>query len=236
MRAPDSGTGCTWWCWFQHSRLSSGCSVSPHPDPKPRTNRILRSVLRNGVVAVSLLAVLLLSACDGDDSSQPDKKPAAKAVQLHQDPSLVRPGTPGATVVALWRYMKLGAVPLAFDLYDAKVRRDVGLQDLANTLADQETQLEGFRPVVTAVTQTRQGPLLTLKAVGADGRVLTYVYLFRRGSGSWRVRYDTFTQAALRNYVTTRHQNATKPGAKPSGSALEAGVQAAERYRLSALR
>jgi hypothetical protein len=139
-------------------------------------------------------------------------------------------------VVELWRYMKIGAVPLAIDLYDPRVRRGVGLQDMASTLADQEVQLEGFRPVVTSAERTRLGPLLTLKAVGADGRVLTYAYLFTRSDGKWRVRYDTFTQSALRNYVTTRHQNATKPGGKPSGPALEAGAQAAERYRLSALR
>jgi hypothetical protein len=132
--------------------------------------------------------------------------------------------------------MKIGAVPLAFELYNAKARTGVGLQDLANTLADQEVQLKGFRPVVTAVERTDLGPLVTLKAVGADERVLTYAYLLSRSGGSWRVRYDTFTQSALRNYVTTRHQNATKPGGKPSGAALEAGVQAAERYRLSALR
>ena len=189
-----------------------------------------------------LLAVVAIAgvACNGDDDDTSTAGTAttasAKATNLRQDPALVRPSTPGRAILDQWRYMKLGAVPLAFSSYATKARIEVGNADLAGMIAEQELNLADLRPVVTAEENTAFGPLITLKAVGTDGRVLTYTYLMRREGRLWRVAYDTLTHSALRTYVTNRVQNATKPGADPSARAREAGAKAAERYRLSALR
>ena len=196
---------------------------------------------RTSWLLVVVIAIWGAGCAGGDDSepsaaTAPDAAKRVKTGDLRQDPALVERGKPGATVVELWRYMKLGALPLALNLYDDGATQSAGVENLAGMLAEQEVNLAGFRPVVTAVEQTGLGPLLTVKAVGGDGRVLTYTYLMSRQGGAWRVRYDTFTHSALRTYVTNRVQNGIKPGAEPSGRALEAGAVAAERYRLSALR
>jgi hypothetical protein len=197
---------------------------------------------RRASILFLLLAAVVGASCDGDDSpDQASTTSAATTKSLRnfngeQDPSLVRHDSPGAAVLELWRFMRLGAVPLAVTMYPERVRTDVGLPALAGTLAEQEGTLRDLRPYVTAVDPTTLGPLVTLKAVGRDGRVLTYTYLMSKKARQWRVAYDSFTHSALTAYVTTRVQNSIRPGAEPSAKAREAAAQAAERYRLSALR
>lgn len=165
--------------------------------------------------------VIGLSACGGTPH-------AAKPVGApRQRATLVKSGSPGAAVLVFWRYLQLGAVIPAIELFDPKVTAAVGLPLLTGALAAVQPQLAPHRPIVLGDEPTAAGHLLTVLTTG-EAVPARYSFLAKRTQGRWRLEYDTLTAAALREYARINGgQNAQKAAAAARAAASTFRVAAA---------
>src|SRR4051794_30982577 len=104
----------------------------------------------NKALAVSVIAAMIVAVagCGGDSKSK-------HAALPKQNPALVASDKPGSVVRQYWRYVQLGAVPPALELYDQRVRRQAGVVVMSGALADQQFALKGSTaPVILSQERT----------------------------------------------------------------------------------
>jgi hypothetical protein len=197
---------------------------------------------------VLLLAVgsLALEACGSSGSSTKTATGATSAnsavattrngVPKNIDPRLTDPGSPGAAVLDLWRYLQMGAVPVAMLSIDQKAQASVGEAILAGAMASVQGDLKSTKAYVTGTEQTPAGTLVRVAATRPDGGLSTDVFLLRQRGGKWKVVYDTLLTDAIRIHAESLADNRSVPAGKdPSARAVAAGLAATDRYRASAI-
>lgn len=187
-------------------------------------------------LAVSAAAIGATACGDSKSSKEPRAPTPQPSVSLSGKERLARRGTPGATVLRLWRYLQVGAIPPAALLYAKDVRENLGIADLAGALSLSVASVVVYRPTIVSVERTPGGSLVILRAVSKTGVSPQYAYVLRRKGGKWVITYDSLLEPALKNYVIAKVRLARNEKQKqPSIKARRAGEAVAEVYRLATL-
>jgi hypothetical protein len=197
-------------------------------------NRV-RAIRRFCALAAAA-AVALLAACGGgsDKPEPPAVKTGADAAvsPSKSDGKLTKAGSPGRTVISLWRYIQLGAVPAAVLSYDPRVRDRVGTELLAGALINQQRLLGTFSPKIASDERAPGGRLLVVSARSRQGVSQDYAYILRQRGRTWYVMYDTLLDEALRNYATRRNSLIKGSSTRTQQAAADS---AARSFRSAAL-
>jgi hypothetical protein len=141
-------------------------------------------------------------------------------------------GSATKAFMLLWFYAQWGSTPKITDMYDPRVRQQLGLDLIAGSYAQARGYILATWPRIAGVLRTRHGTLVNVELLSATETPRAESFLFGRFEDTWHVRYDTFLGSQLQYYVQTLVQERIAPGAKtPSPRAVLAGVRASRRYR-----
>lgn len=179
---------------------------------------------------VFILAAMALAGCGGGEKKAP-ATPAQAKVPKDVSNKFSRPGSPGAAILTLWRFVRGGALPVAVGSYDRSVQRSLGLALLAGALRTQQPSAKQLRAEITGQDKTPAGELLTMNA--SDGTVTrTFSFITRKRGGRWLVVYDTLLEDALPAYV--RLQTDKGPADKLGGKTAAKLQRQLSAYRAGA--
>lgn len=143
-----------------------------------------------------------------------------------------RADSPAGITLQLWRAVQIGDIPAAVVLYHEKVRRAIGVGNMAGALAQQRSSIAVLRPQIISIKRTRVGVEVTVRATSRGSSVGIQSFLLRRGFNGWSVAYDTLLGDALPSYVESVVQNRLAPGSKgPLPTAQLAAARTSATYR-----
>lgn len=165
----------------------------------------------------------LVQRSDGSLMRVPDPLTVA---DLHRVPA----DSPQATLLRLWFYAQWGSAPILSRFHDDRVTRALSAAVVAGVYEQQRDEMVDSRPRIRSVARRPEGVLLRVDLLTASAPPRPEFLLLRRGSGGWRIIYDSYLNDALVAYVQTQTQQRVAP---QSGAlqAIDVGDLAASRYR-----
>lgn len=186
--------------------------------------------------ARSFAAVLLAGATIGcgDSATNTDQTDAGGGrVVLPKSAVDARAAdSPERAVLQTWRWLQLGAYPVAVRMYDEDVREALGAATIVGALQSVSTAVSAMSLSIRSAEETEAGTLVEARATSKGNPANTFVFLLRRRDDGWKIVYDSLLSEAVGAHVQARVQREVAPGADaPSPRAAIAGARAAERYR-----
>jgi uncharacterized protein YceK len=186
-------------------------------------------LVRPHALAVLAISVVAFSGCSGTSTrSTPQDKALVSEAQIDRGD----PASPQGITLRMWRAVQIGDIPSAVVLYHQSVRRAIGVQNIAGTLAQLRAPVALLQPKVLSVATTELGKEVTLRAMSGGSSVGIQSFLLLRDQGEWRIAYDTLFGDALPTFVQGDVQN--RLGSNSSAAvrkAQVAGARMAVRYR-----
>jgi hypothetical protein len=173
----------------------------------------------------TLLAVLLLAGCGGDDlpraSSEADDASAETQALIEKadDPDV-------RTVLDFWRDIQVGALPVAIEGYDPKVRDLVGDETLIEILASQRSLIQPAVPKVVDSRDRDAGHFVVIEGERAGQPALTVSFIVEDGL----IRFDSLVSQALPTQL--RGELTSGPDAVPRVEAEARARRIVRKYRV----
>ena len=138
--------------------------------------------------------------------------------------------------MTFWRYVGDGALHGSLAQYDRDIVRELGNTDLSGAWALQQPTAAATSLHVVEIQSVAGGTSVSTEGIPPSGPKARWSFFLQREGGEWKIVYDTFTAAALGNYVQTQVQRRIDPVAEePSPEALAAADRAVARFRAVAL-
>jgi hypothetical protein len=135
-------------------------------------------------------------------------------------------------MLRLWRAVQVGDIPSAVLYYHERVRRVIGVGNIARALAKVRPSVAVLQPRIISVNPTPAGVEVNVRATSAGSSVGIQSFLLRRGDEGWRVGYDTVLGDALSPYLESEIQNGLSPRTNaPLTSEELAGIRLSSTYR-----
>lgn len=189
--------------------------------------------------APALLAVgALLGGCAGGSSAKPlaEESIATQARSLREHLVSTRTieqaaaRSPRRAFLDYWRSVQFADVDRAVDVYEPRLRGEIGTQLLALALRNAS---DVYRMQVPRIEETSMrgdtGFVRYLATTQASGtKVVSLSTTWQRANGRWRIHYSSALDGELRIAAQTRVQMNIKPGSQRlDPRALRAGERAA---------
>jgi hypothetical protein len=198
---------------------------------------------RSGVPRAGMAATavaLLLAGCGGSTDEAAQKlasrsvvdvaPPLRKTLVSQREIDASPPGSPRRDFLQYWSLLQYQAWPEATSLFEPGLLRTIGVVHLVQVFTAEGAYFRSVKPRVVGVD--RHGNRATVRYVVQDlsGKETPRSISWQRSSGHWRIVYDPFLDAPLRDAV----QHATQISIDPTpptvaDEAVKAGEDAATR-------
>ena len=192
------------------------------------TGRVHTAVSRP-LIATTLM-VLALAGCSGTSTRSTSQD---NALVTADEVAQASADSPKGVVLQIWRAVQVGDIPSAVLFYHERVRRTVGVRNIAGTLAQLRSTVALLHPEIVSNSRTPVGVELTVRATSDGSSVGLHSFLLRQSEEGWRVAYDTLLGDALPSYVEGDVHNRLAPRSeKPPRAAQLAAVRITTTYRM----